>query len=59
MKLPYWIQKILRREPVKPCTPSRSTKETFLEYLNKPSVENFLRCSTESGRIRSLSAVFE
>ena len=41
MKLPYWIQKILRREPVKPCTPSRSTKETFLEYLNKPSVENF------------------
>ena len=42
MKLPNWIQKILRREPVKPITPSRSVRENFLEYLKKPSVEIFL-----------------
>ena len=42
MKLPNWIQKILRREPAKTILPSMSVKETFLEYLKKPSVENFL-----------------
>ena len=42
MKLPNWIQKIRRRESVKPSLPSLSVKETFLEYLKKPSVELFL-----------------
>jgi len=42
MKLPYLIQKILRREPAKTILPSMSVKETFLEYLKKPSVELFL-----------------
>ena len=41
MKLPNWIQKILRREPAKTITPSLSVKETFLEYLKKPSTEGF------------------
>jgi hypothetical protein len=41
MKLPNWIQKILRREPVKPSTPSRSIRENFLEYLKKPSTDGF------------------
>ena len=42
MKLPNWIQRVLRREPAKTLSPSLSVKETFLEYLNKPSVEIFL-----------------
>jgi hypothetical protein len=42
MKMPNWIQKFLRREPSKTIIPSQSVKETFLEYLNKSSVENFL-----------------
>jgi len=42
MKLQNWIQKILRREPAKNILPSMSVKETFLEYLKKPSVELFL-----------------
>jgi hypothetical protein len=42
MKLPNWIQKIRRRESAKTILPSMSVKETFLEYLKKPSVENFL-----------------
>jgi hypothetical protein len=42
MKLPNWIDKILRREPAKTILPSMSVKETFLEYLKKPSVEIFL-----------------
>ena len=41
MKLPNWIQKILRREPVKPITPSLSVRENFLEFLKKPSTEDF------------------
>ena len=41
MKLPNWIQKILRREPVKPSTPSRSVRENFLEFLKKPTTEGF------------------
>jgi hypothetical protein len=42
MKLPNWILKIFRREPAKTVIPSMSVKETFLEYLKKPSVEIFL-----------------
>ena len=42
MKMPNWIQKFLRREPAKTILPSMSVKETFLEYLKKPSVEIFL-----------------
>jgi len=41
MKLPNWIQKILRREPVKPSTPSLSVRENYLEFLKKPSIEGF------------------
>ena len=41
MKLPNWIKKILRREPVKPVIPSMSVRENFLEYLKKPSTEGF------------------
>jgi hypothetical protein len=41
MKLQNWIQKILRREPAKTILPSMSVKETFLEYLKKPSTEGF------------------
>ena len=41
MKLPNWIQKILRREPAKTLIPSMSVKENFLEYLKKPSTEGF------------------
>ena len=41
MKLPIWIQKVLRREPVKPCLPSLSVKENFLAFLNKPSADGF------------------
>jgi hypothetical protein len=41
MKLPNWIKRVLRREPVKPSTPSRSVRENFLEYLKKPSTEGF------------------
>ena len=41
MKLPNWIQKILRREPVKPCIPSLSVRENYLEYLKGPSTEGF------------------
>jgi hypothetical protein len=39
--LQNWIQKILRREPAKTILPSMSVKETFLEYLKKPSTEGF------------------
>ena len=42
MKMPHWIQKFLHREPVKPCTPARSVRENFLEFLKKPSTEGFL-----------------
>ena len=42
MKLPNWIHKIHRRQPAKTILPSMSVKETFLEYLKKPSVEIFL-----------------
>ena len=59
MKMPTWIQKILRREPVKPSTPSLSVRENFLEFLKKPSVEGFRDPSTASGRLRPLCAVFE
>ena len=41
MKLPNWIQKILRQKPAKINTPSQSVRETFLEYLKKPSTEGF------------------
>jgi hypothetical protein len=41
MKMPTWIQKFLRREPVKPTTPSLSVKENFLAFLNKPSADGF------------------
>jgi hypothetical protein len=41
MKLPNWIQKVLRREPVSPLLPSLSVRENFLEYLKKPSAEGF------------------
>jgi hypothetical protein len=41
MKLPNWIPKFLRREPAKTILPSMSVKETFLEYLKKPSTEGF------------------
>jgi hypothetical protein len=41
MKFPNWIQKILHREPVKPCLPSLSIKENFLAFLNKPSAGGF------------------
>ena len=41
MKMPNWIQKFLRREPVKPSTPSLSVRENFLEFLKKPSTEGF------------------
>ena len=41
MKLPDWILKILRREPVKTCPPSLSVKGNFLAFLNKPSVDGF------------------
>jgi len=41
MKLPDWIQKFLRREPVKPSTPSLSVRENFLEFLEKPTPEGF------------------
>jgi hypothetical protein len=41
MKMPHWIQKVFRREPVKPSTPSRCVRENFLEYLKKPSTEGF------------------
>jgi hypothetical protein len=42
MKMPNWIPKFLRREPAKTILPSLSVKETFLEYIKKPSVELFL-----------------
>ena len=41
MKLPNWIQKILRREPVKPSTPSLSVRENYLEFFKKPTTEGF------------------
>jgi hypothetical protein len=41
MKLPDWIQRIVRRDPVKPITPSRSARENFLEFLKKPTPEGF------------------
>jgi hypothetical protein len=41
MKMPTWIQNLRRREPVKPSTTSRSVREYFLEFLNKPSVDGF------------------
>ena len=59
MKMPDWIQKILRREPVKPSTPSLSVRENFLEFLKKPTTEGFQRPSTASGRLRPLCTVFE
>lgn len=42
MKLPDWILKLLRREPAKTILPSMSVKETYLEFLKKPCIENFL-----------------
>jgi hypothetical protein len=41
MKMPDWIFKILRREPVKPSTPSLSIRENYLEFLKKPTTEGF------------------
>jgi hypothetical protein len=41
MKMPDWISRILRREPVKPSTPSLSVRENFLEYLKGPSPVGF------------------
>jgi hypothetical protein len=41
MKIPHWIKKVLRREPVKPNTPSLSVRENFLEFLKKPSTVGF------------------
>ena len=41
MKMPNWIQKFLHRGPVRPLPPSRSVRENFLAFLNKPSVEGF------------------
>jgi hypothetical protein len=41
MKMPHWIQKIVRREPAKPNIPMRSVKENYLEYLKGPSTEGF------------------
>ena len=41
MKLPNWIQKILRQEPAKTNTPSQSVRENYLEFLKKPSVDGF------------------
>jgi hypothetical protein len=43
MKLPNWIQKILRREPVRRLPLSLSVRENFLEYLKRPSTEGFQR----------------
>ena len=42
MKLPNWIYKILHRSPAKTILPSLSVKETFMEFIKKPSVEIFL-----------------
>jgi hypothetical protein len=41
MKMPHWISRAIRREPVKPSNPSGSVRENFLEFLNKPSAEGF------------------
>jgi hypothetical protein len=41
MKLPNWIQKIVRREPAKPSIPMRSVRENYLEFLKKPTTEGF------------------
>ena len=41
MKMPHWIQKIVRREPAKPNIPMRSVRENYLEFLKKPSTEGF------------------
>ena len=41
MKIPNWISKILRQEPVKTPQPSLSVRENFLAFLNKPSVDGF------------------
>jgi hypothetical protein len=41
MKMPTLIQNLLRREPVKPSTPSRCVRENFLEYLKKPTPKGF------------------
>jgi hypothetical protein len=43
MKLPNWIQKIVRREPAKPSIPMRSVRENYLEFLKGPSTEGFQR----------------
>jgi hypothetical protein len=43
MKLLNWIRKVLRREPVRPISPSLSVRENFLEYLKGPSTEGFQR----------------
>ena len=41
MKMPDWISKILRREPIKPSTPSLSVRENYLQFLKKPTPEGF------------------
>ncbi|MCU0613453.1 MAG: hypothetical protein MUD09_00055 [Desulfobacterales bacterium] len=41
MKIPHWIQKIVRREPPKSSTPSLSVRENFLKFLKKPTPEGF------------------
>ena len=41
MKMPDWISKILRREPIKPSIPSLSVRENYLEFLKKPTPEGF------------------
>jgi hypothetical protein len=41
MEMPKWIQRVFRRETVKPSPPSLSVRENFLAFLNKPSTEGF------------------
>jgi hypothetical protein len=41
MKMPDWIQRVLRRKPVKPSPPSLSVRENYLEFLKKPTTEGF------------------
>jgi hypothetical protein len=41
MKMPNWIQRVIRREPVKPLPPSLSVRENFLEFLKKPTTDGF------------------
>jgi hypothetical protein len=41
MKMPTWIQRVIRRKSVKPCKPSLSVRENFLEFIKESSTEAF------------------